>query len=147
MLTKQDSKAFNENDLLVFRKALPSSSYATTLRHLYEDNLSWRYCPIANEELKVDVFGMWYDDNSSSSNVDVTPISLRMYRLATLFIVLALGGLFVTPEDPPGTEEEWDYYQLAMSLINQSSLLEAPTTEALQALVHFCLYQKFKILP
>jgi hypothetical protein len=128
----------NEDDFKEFRKALPPLHRAMALRQSYYDHVSWRYDPIAPDELDSDVFRMFYDLSGAMASSTPTPLATRAYRLATMFMVLALGEALFSESLGPATND-LDYYNIALTLLLRSPVLEDPTLEALQVLV-WCIF-------
>lgn len=90
----------------------------------------FRYNPISMDSFDTQVYTCFYD---SSSNQLADDPALA-HKLSVLFMVLAIGSLMNTALPAYNLEAE-KYHQLARAALFHTSIFDAPTLHAVQALV------------
>lgn len=99
----------------------------------YPTNKGSRYNPVSEDMFNYEVWSQFYEPNAGLS----ADYPLVSHRLSVMFMILAIGSLVDTSLSPYNVDAE-KYHQLAKAALFQDSFLDAPTINAVQALVgHF----------
>ncbi|KAJ3568149.1 hypothetical protein NP233_g5908 [Leucocoprinus birnbaumii] len=114
---------------------LPSAGTAYELRTIYYTYAAWMYNPISMDTFDTQVYTTFYDTNAGQHGDDPA----LPHKLALLFMVLAIGSLMNTALPAYNLEAE-KYHQLARAALFQTSIFDAPTLHAVQALYLMTFY-------
>ncbi|KIL65536.1 hypothetical protein M378DRAFT_10667 [Amanita muscaria Koide BX008] len=110
---------------------LPNKMLAQHLSRIYFRHGAWMYTPISEEDFFDNVFEPIYDADHPVRDASIS------YRLAALFMVLALGA-FLDLDRPPHSPEAMQYYQFGRAALSLESVLEEQSIAAVQALFLMC---------
>ncbi|KAL0953455.1 hypothetical protein HGRIS_004688 [Hohenbuehelia grisea] len=131
--TSQDIDAVRLQSLYWY---LPAYEKAVALKTIYYTHAAWMYNPISSELFDSDILDQFYNPNAASP----TEEPMLSHRLSLLFIVLAIGTLMDTAQQPPYNLEAEKYHQLARAALFQNSLFDEPTINAVQSLFLMTFY-------
>jgi hypothetical protein len=114
---------------------LPPSDMVIKLRTTYYSNAAWMYNPISCAVFDEQIYTQFYGSNTPP--VDESPVVC--HRLSVLFMILAIGCLMDLELPAYGVEAE-RFFHLARASLFQHSLVDDPTTNAVQALFLMSFY-------
>ncbi|EKM81959.1 hypothetical protein AGABI1DRAFT_112143 [Agaricus bisporus var. burnettii JB137-S8] len=113
---------------------LPEMSTAHELRTIYYTHAAWMYNPISIDDFDTQVYSIFESGAHSIAEDPVFP-----HKLSLMFIVLAIGSLMNTSLPAYSLEAE-KYHQLARAALFHTSIFDAPTIHAVQALYLMTYY-------
>ncbi|KAF5362179.1 hypothetical protein D9756_002569 [Leucocoprinus leucothites] len=114
---------------------LPSAGTTYDLRNIYYTHAAWMYNPISADTFDTQVYATFYDSNPSQMGDDPA----LPHKLSLLFMVLAIGSMMNTALPAYNLEAE-KFHQLARAALFQTSIFDAPTLHAVQALYLMTYY-------
>ncbi|KXN92406.1 hypothetical protein AN958_07024 [Leucoagaricus sp. SymC.cos] len=116
---------------------LPSPTITRALWTIYHAHAGWMYNPISAEVFETQVFATFYGPDAASDLMSEDQILFQ--KLSLLFMVLAIGSLMDSTLPSYNTPAE-RYHQLARAALFQTSIFDAPSLHAVQALFLMSLY-------
>ncbi|KAF9449957.1 hypothetical protein P691DRAFT_666328 [Macrolepiota fuliginosa MF-IS2] len=114
---------------------LPSTGTAYELRTIYYTHAAWMYNPISMDTFDTQVYTAFYE----SSVGPLADDPAFAHKLSLMFMVLAIGSLMNTALPAYNMEAE-KYHQLARAALFHTSIFDAPTLHAVQALYLMTYY-------
>jgi len=113
---------------------LPPYPRATTLCETYIEHAAWIFQPIRREELIDDILAPLYAlAQKRKNNISVPETEYPAHTIAVLFMVFTQGALMDLTL-PSCNQEAENYFQLGRIALSLRPVLEAPTTQTVQAL-------------
>jgi hypothetical protein len=113
---------------------LPQQPRAWSLCETYFEQASWSFCPIKRDEVIDEILSPVYrsfkgrQESTSENSHAVTP-----HKLATLFLIFALGTLVDLTLETFAVDAE-KYYHLARAALSLQSILDSPEIYTVQAI-------------
>ncbi|KAF4569974.1 hypothetical protein EYR40_008957 [Pleurotus pulmonarius] len=115
---------------------LPTAERTIELKNVYFSHAAMMYNPISPESFDTEIYSQFF----LSTDASPTEEPLLSHRLALMFMVLALGSLMDTVNQPPYNLDAEKYNQLARAALFRYSLFDEPTITAVQALFLMSYY-------
>ncbi|KAF5393704.1 hypothetical protein D9757_000116 [Collybiopsis confluens] len=122
---------------------LPEQPRAWALCETYLEQASWHFQPIRRDELIDDILVPIYRSQKERASSEVRqPHTISPHRLATLFIIFALGALVDLTLEPFNSEAE-TFSLLCRAAVSLRSIFDSPEIATVQAIVLWAHFQTF----
>ncbi|KAF8913807.1 hypothetical protein CPB84DRAFT_1811319 [Gymnopilus junonius] len=118
---------------------LPPEPRAWSLCETYMEQATWMFRPIKREELIDDILSPIYKTIKEKQATGVFNPTVTAHKLATMFLVFAMGALVDLTLEPYNREAEM-YYQLGRASLSLRSVLDSPEISTVQAVLLMASY-------
>jgi hypothetical protein len=142
-LFPMSSEANSEKTMDMLFSHLPEQPRAWALCETYLQQATWQFQPIRRDELIDDILVPVYRSHKERASSDVNqPHTISPHRLATLYIVFAIGALVDLTLEPFNSEAE-RFALLCRAAISLRSVFDSPETCTVQTVALVAHYQTF----
>ncbi|KIK65366.1 hypothetical protein GYMLUDRAFT_159686 [Collybiopsis luxurians FD-317 M1] len=133
----------NEQNMDMLFSHLPEQPRGWALCETYLEQAAWHFQPIRRDELIDDILVPIYRSKRERATTEIKqPHTISPHRLATLFVVFAIGALVDLTLEPFNSEAE-SFILLCRAAMSLRSIFDSPETCTVQAIVLLAHYQTF----